>query len=217
MRVIDTDSWYRKSQWDWFSAFQDPTFSIDSRMDITETLRLSKEREISSFALILYLVCSTLNRIPAFRIRILGGKVVEIDSAKAGYTLKTDDGGFVTASAETKYGFEKFLEEINENKRLYSLSSSSKKYNQDEGVNAFFCTCLPWMDFTSVKHPIPDKDRESQSVPRICWGRYTPSEGRSFMSLNITASHALMDGHDMSEGFIEIQKAFDNPEKYIEE
>lgn len=215
MKTIDIASWSRKSQWDWFSTFADSTFQMDVRMDVTNTLEYAKKNNLSSFALVLYLICTTLNRLPAFRLRILEGKVVEIDSAKAGYTIKSGDRGFSTASARVDSGFQEYLREIEENKGLYSREQIDRKYNEGSSVGEFFCTCVPWVDFLSVKHPIPDKDKESQSVPRVCWGKYTENNGRYYMTLNIAASHALLDGRDMAEAFIEIQKSFDAPENHL--
>lgn len=46
-------------------------------------------------------------------------------------------------------------------------------------------------------------------------GKYCKENEETFMTLNITASHALVDGYDMSCVFNAIQEAFDSPESAL--
>ena len=63
-----------------------------------------------------------------------------------------------------------------------------------------------------MNDPIPD-DKVSQSIPRICWGKYVLNGARYEMNLNITVSHALVDGRQLCTAFEEIQKAVNDCEK----
>lgn len=55
----------------------------------------------------------------------------------------------------------------------------------------FFVSCLPWLDYLQVKHPVVSAD---DSNPRISWGRYTERGGRVTLPVSIFVNHALADG-----------------------
>ena len=99
MKKIDIETWARRSHFEWFSAFADPTFAMNVRMDITNLFAFCKQTRHSSFATVMYIACACLNMIPAFRLRTLAGEVVELDSANVAYTAMSRTGNFVNCRA----------------------------------------------------------------------------------------------------------------------
>ena len=69
-----------------------------------------------------------------------------------------------------------------------------------------YLSCLPWLDFTAMTHPLQDKD---DCIPRIAWGRIVEEEDRARVSVNLQAHHAIMDGLHAARLFQEIQKNAD--------
>ena len=67
MRKIDLNTWERKSHFEWFSSFSDPTFALDVKMDVTKVLEYSKITKTSFFINVLYIVTQELNKIEEFR------------------------------------------------------------------------------------------------------------------------------------------------------
>ena len=215
MKKVDINTWARRSHYEWFSSFADPTLAMNVRMNITQLLAYCKKSGISSFAAIMYIVCKCCNNNQAFRLRMLGGAVIEIDYANVAYTVMTEN-NFINCRASMSSGFVGFLKDVDENRiSASSHSCMQKQFNNTSIINDIYCSCVPWMDFQSVAQPIPDKSDENKCIPRLCWGKYCKENEETFMTLNITASHALVDGYDMSCVFNAIQEAFDSPESAL--
>ena len=72
--------------------------------------------------------------------------------------------------------------------KIYAGENKDKiikcNYNPTNEYNEFYLTCTPWIDFVSLTHPIPD-DKSSQSIPRICWGKYVEENGTYNITLKI--------------------------------
>lgn len=84
-------------------------------------------------------------------------------------------------------------------------------YNLENCCDEFYITCVPWIDFTQITHPIPD-DKYSQCIPRICWGKYVKRNNKYELTLNITVSHIFVDGYLPAKAFNKIQELLDNVE-----
>ena len=52
---------------------------------------------------------------------------------------------------------------------------------------------LPWFSFNSITHPI-NNNKNELSVPRLTWGKYFESAGKTLIPLSIEVNHALVDG-----------------------
>lgn len=217
MKKIDLENWGRKSHYMWFSDFADPSLALNVRVDITEVLAYCKKNGASSFAVIMYVICEVINSNRALRLRVLDGDIYEIDRANVAYTIMVNDERFVNCRAKTGCGFAEFSRELERNKNKYADSNYVQaEYNDISVVDDIYCSCVPWVDFTSVTQPIPDKIPESKSIPRIVWGKYVEdADGRYRMTLNVTANHALVDGLDIANVINGIQAAFDNIAEFL--
>lgn len=216
MKEIDLENWERKSHYEWFSSFADPSVAYDVKMNITKVLSFCKEKKMSSFSVIMYVICNCINENKAMRLRVLDDKVYEVEKANVAYTIMVNDTCFVNCRADMKNGFYAYLDDIENNKKKYNNSNYVQdEYNSTSVIDDIYCSCTPWLNFVSVKQPIPDKNPENKAIPRVCWGKYYNEGDSVFMTLNITANHALVDGLDISNVFNKIQDTFDNIDDFI--
>lgn len=216
MKEIDLENWERKSHYEWFSSFADPSVAYDVKMNITKVLSFCKEKKMSSFSVIMYVICNCINENKAMRLRVLDDKVYEVEKANVAYTIMVNDTCYVNCRADMKNGFYAYLDDIENNKKKYNNSNYVQdEYNSTSVIDDIYCSCTPWLNFVSVKQPIPDKNPENKAIPRACWGKYYNEGDSVFMTLNITANHALVDGLDISNVFNKIQDTFDNIDVFI--
>ena len=216
MKVIDLEKWERRSHYEWFSSFANPSVSFDVKMNITKVLSFCKEKKMSSFAVIMYVICNCINENEAMRLRVLEDKVYEIEKANVAYTIMVNDKYFVNCRADMKHGFYGYLNDVEKNKKKYNNSNYVQdEYNSTSVIDDIYCSCIPGLNFISVKQPIPDMSPENKAIPRACWGKYYNEGDSVFMTLNITANHALVDGLDISNVFNKIQDTFDNIDVFI--
>lgn len=210
MKEIDLKNWNRYKQYKWFSTFRDATYGITKELDVTELVKYTKNNNKSFFVCFLYILMQGLNSVEEMRIRNVNGKIILYDDIDPAYTVMTDAGTFENVVSKNYPEFPKFYEETKKDldaaKKLTKVKDS---YNDSKEYKEYYITCVPWIDFSSLTHPIPD-DKESQAVPRICFGKYHLEGDRYKMKLNVTVSHEFVDGYPLSKVFINIEELLDN-------
>ena len=217
-KVIDIESWNRKSQFLWFNSFDNTTYGLDVRMDVTNLVNYSKKTKTSFFINFLYCLTVALNEIPEFRLRYVNDEVRLYEIINPTYTVKCIDGSYNNARHDFLKSYSEFY------KRCHKVVEEEKinvkhreEYNDSSYYDDFYFSCLPTLDFVGMTHPMIYKDKSSQSCTRALWGKYVLENGRYKMTLNLTASHALIDGFPMAEGFNKTQEIIDNFENFIQE
>ncbi len=214
-KIIDVKNWKRKKQYDWFSSFSNPCYGIDATIDVTEIVKFSKMTNTSFFINFLYLVTRSMNEVEEMRLRIVNGDVRLYDIVHPTYTIKTAGGAFENGINKMNFNYYKFYldvkKEIEKKKTQLTVVDA---YNTTE-YNVIYVTCLPWLEFDAFTHPIPSGNIESLSVPRICWSKYTKKDDKYTLTLNITVSHALVDGEPLAKVFNLIKKYNENVLKIL--
>lgn len=177
----------RGGQFAYFRQMVDPFAGVTAAVDITDFLAALDGRPF--FLSLLYAVTRAANRVPQLRRRILDGRVVEYDWCSPSYTLMKPDGVYVYSLIEGERTYGDF---IAEGQRQQALPLDRGTLTEDgDSLGNFFVSCLPWLDYLQVKHPVVSAD---DSNPRISWGRYTERGGRVTLPVSIFVNHALADG-----------------------
>ena len=59
-----------------------------------------------------------------------------------------------------------------------------------------YFSCLPWMDVTAVtnERDLLAPNARDDSIPRICWGKYTLENDRVYLGISVEVNHRLIDG-----------------------
>lgn len=207
MKEVDVLNLDRKKIYEWFDSFSNPTYGINVRIDVSNVVNYSKDNNLSFFIVFLYLITKSMNEVKEMRMRFVNDKPVIFDKINPAVTVMTRNEVFENVNLIYYEEFDKFY---NESKKLIDIAKNEEvlkdtDYNDSKRWDYFYITSLPWIDFNSVTHPIPE-DKSSLSVPRICWGRYTLENNRYMMSLNITVSHTFVDGFHLAKVFSSLEK-----------
>lgn len=216
MKEIELLNWNRLKTYEWFKTFSNSTYSMSVRMDVTQLVKHTKETKESFFIDLLYIVLKGLNDIEEMRMRLVNDKPVIFDDINPAFTVMTKAGTFENVRYENKKEFKEFYQiskEYIENAKE-QLKIKKENYNPKDCYNEYYITCVPWIDFLELKHPIPD-DKGSQCIPRICWGKYTEKNNKYELTLNITVSHILVDGLPLANTFNKIQEYLNNVEEVL--
>jgi len=210
LKKIDINNWNRKKIFNWFKSFSNSCWSMTKELDVTNLVKYTKESKTSFFINMLYVVVKTLNSLESMRMRLIGDEPVIYDNINPAYTVMTESGIFENLRHD-------FIEEYNQ---FYLLAKEKIKvvkkqlksndiYNLENQYNEYYITCVPWVEFSNINHPIPD-DKSSQSVPRICWGKYFERNDKYIINFNITVSHMFCDGYDVAQFFLKLQENLDS-------
>ncbi len=211
MKEIDIKNWDREKNYNWFKTFSNSTYSCNVVMDVTKLVNHVKENKQSFFIDLLYIVVSGLNSIEEMRMRIVDGKPVIFDDINPAFTVMTKLGTFENVRHKNSRDFKTFYQISQEKieRAKHQDFIEKEDYNPKDCYDEYYITCLPWVSFSQLTHPIPD-DISSQCIPRICWGKYKDNNGKYELMLNITVSHIFVDGYPLSQAFNKIQELLDN-------
>ena len=207
MRTIDMQSWSRRAYFEKFIAFDHPHFGMGANVDLTRFYPLLKQRGYSITVGIVYVISRAANAIPEFRYRLRAGAVVEHEIVHPSITLLTGEDLFSFCTMDYIEDFREFAARAAE-KMAYVKAHPTLK--DEPGRDDFlFMTALPWVSFTSFRHPM--QLHPADSVPRFAWGKFFEDRKRIMMPFDVQGHHALMDGIHMGRFYAKVQDFLDHP------
>lgn len=205
MRIIDLDIWERKDHFHFFKGLDYPHFSIGANLDITRFYQFTKENDLPFFISFLYAATKTANLIPEFRYRIRGGQVIEHEMVHPSFTVLTSQEVFTFCTVDYLENYREFKESTS--KAIAAAKDNVNLKDEPGRDDLLYITCIPWISFTSVTHPIHMNPVDS--IPRIAWGKYFEENGKIKMPLSVQGHHALIDGFHVGQYFNEMQEIMD--------
>lgn len=223
-RVIDLNTYPRKAHLEYFMTMQHPQFNITAQVDVTDLKRFCKEKDCSFFLSFLHVAALSADRIPQLRQRIHrltpekarlsvpadspdsgpleGIEIREYSQSPTSHTESTGDELYCYCALYHHMPWEEYIATAT---KLQQKAREKGSLEEDAEIEAFyFPTCLPWINYSEVVHPMTDR---FDSNPRFSWGKFSEDfRGRLMMPLTIAAHHGLVDG-------IHAGKFYENVEK----
>lgn len=207
MKEIDVETWYRKDVFRYFMEFDDPYFNITANVDVTSTLSLCKSQSLPVSLAILHLALKGANRIPEFRTRLVGEKIVEYEVVNGSQIVLHDDDTFSFCMYEAADAVKEFcaagVEATNRVKETRLLDENPGRIDQ------IFFSVIPWVSFTSFKNA--QRRDHTQTVPRIVFGKFFEAGDRRMMPVSVEVHHSMMDGVHVGRFFDHFQKLLNEP------
>ncbi len=210
MRTIDMQNWSRRQHFDFFSGFDQPHFGMCVNVDMTAFYPFVKQCGYSLTIAIVYVIARASNAIPEFRQRIREGQVVEHETVHPGFTILVEADVFSFCIADYNPNFPAFADSA---KTQIAAVRENPWVTKPQEDNLLYTTAIPWVKFTSFKHPM--HYHPGDSIPRFAWGRITTEGDSRQMPLDAQAHHALMDGVHMGRFYEEVQMYLNEPETYL--
>ena len=196
MKQIDLSVWNRREIYKIFRAMQFPHFSVSSELDVTALLAFAGEHNLSSYGLVLYLVCRAANEVPAFRLRLHGETVVEHETLSIAPTTAWKEGLFNFVVAPYHKDPAQFLKIYSElDARVKAMDHLNLEDDANTGDACVYTSCVPWFHITGGTNPLHSAD---DAIPRVVWGKYIKREGRTIMGVALQCHHAVADGRDVA-------------------
>jgi chloramphenicol O-acetyltransferase type A len=208
-RYLDTETWNRRQQFEFFKNYHNPFFNICTNVDVTQLLGLVRAmKNLSFFITYHFFSIKAANEVEPFRYRLRGDRILVHDRIHAGTTLLLPDENFTFAYFDYDADFEGF------HARAKASIESAKAggvqlYQRAEQDDLIYHSVIPWATFTSISHA--RKGGREESVPKITFGKYHEDGGRMLMPVSVEVHHALMDGLHVGRYFEQLQSYFSNP------
>lgn len=211
-KTIDISSWPRRKHFALFNQFDYPHFNLTANVDISETLSVIKEKQLSVTITMSYLLARAANEIANFRWRIRGTEVVEHTLVHPSTTILTKGDLFSYCTMPYLPSFPQFSVQAME--KMEDVKKNPTLEDEPGQDNLLFMSSIPWVSFTSMTHPI--HMHPVDSVPRMVWGKFFTQDDRTLMPLGVQAHHALMDGVHLGMYFNKVQTYLTDPNSILE-
>lgn len=202
---INLETWPRRAALALFCRFQKPQYSVTARIDVSGLMmRKAQEPGFSGYLACVHSAGAGLHAVPELRCRIRGDRVVIHDRLRLSPTLQFPDGRLGFTYLDWQPDFAAFAPAARA-----EISATLARGEMEPGIEGAdgvaFLSCQPWLDFTAFDNPVFDAD---DSIPRVCWGRYTPEPaGRWTMAVALQVHHGLADGAHVAAFFAAMQAA----------
>ncbi len=190
--LVDINTLERKEVYERYMNFENPYFNLTTIIDVTNIVNYSKDNKVSFYALMLYVLLKSVNKLDEYKYVYEDKKLYKYDKIDAGFTV-INENNLVRFSDELIYD-EKLDSFINDYNKLKSAAVNRAELTGiQNGNNKIYVTCLPWIRITGVTHPINYSAKSS--IPLICYGKYFLKNNKYYVDLSVQLNHALQDGY----------------------
>lgn len=198
-RVIEINSWKRKSYYQFFSSFDEPFFGITAQVNCTTGYKNAKKRGTSFFIYYLYKSLLAVNAIEELRTRIVDEKIILYDKVHASSTIGRSDNSFGYSFIE----FEREYSDFEKNAKAeieFVRNVQGLNLNENTGrIDTIHYSAIPWIKFNGLTHARNFKFNDS--IPKLTFGKVTENKGEKIMPVSINLHHGLADAYHAGKYF----------------
>ena len=177
---IKLRTWPRRDIFSFFSALDQPFYSVCFRVDVTQLHTYTKTHGLSFYYVMTYLVTQAVNEVENLRYTIRDGEVWLLDKRIPSLTdLKPDSEQFHIVTLPKTGTLDEFC------CAAKAKSAAQQSFlDQDCETDALiYISTTPWFDLTSCTNE-RDFDKDD-AIPRITWGKYVPENGRETLGMSL--------------------------------
>lgn len=223
-RKIDLNTYAHRAHLEYFLGMQYPQLCLTAEVDVTDLKAFCKNKGYSFFLTFLHVVALAADEVPELRQRLHrltpeemqmpehagapkegvleGIEIREYDQSPTSHTEASSNGLYCYCPLAHHMPWEEYIANAT---RQQQIARTSGTLEEDEGIEGFyFATCIPWIKYTEIVHPMTDK---YDSNPRFSWGKFGEDyRGRLMMPLTIAAHHGLIDGRQIGKFYENVDK-----------
>ena len=191
MEIVNFDTWFHRQKYEFFKPQSWPFWSVTFPVDVTDLHRWSRERGLSFYYALTFLVTKAMDSVDAFHYKDRGDCIVYHDHLVPSFSdLKPGSEDFYFVTLEPGEDMEDFCRRARETSMAQRDFLVPGPWDNDQCI---YVSCLPWIPFTALSN---DRDSDpTDSVPRVTWGKYVPDgRGRGILSMTLNLNHRLLDG-----------------------
>ena len=210
---LDLTLWPRRATFEFYRGFDQPFFSVCTRVDVAALKPALAQVEFGSITLACHFVALQLaNRMEPWRYRLAQDRVRVMATVHASTTVLRDDGSFGFACLQHASDYTRFAAPAAQ--ALAAARTAEPAFEPRVGDAALLhFTTLPWLHFTSFSHA-RNWGRED-SIPKLAFGRIETDGARAWLPLSVEVHHALMDGLHVGQFVQGFEAALRDPAAWL--
>ncbi len=189
---------FRRDRFNAFSAFANPTLNIGMTLTLPDYRPWCKAHAVPPFHFFLFCLLTSIARIDNFMYRIYEGDVIRIERFIASFTVINQDNNYNYAAFEMSEDLHEFVARSVAAGRIASttreLINTAANLSPREQKNNIYTTCMPWIDMSSIAHPV--FSYQHPDIPLIAWARLRATDdGQLALPFSVQAHHGFVDGY----------------------
>ncbi|NCE65734.1 chloramphenicol acetyltransferase [Pseudoflavonifractor sp. 524-17] len=190
MRQVDLGQWARRDHYQFYKNLAMPLYNMTFPVDVTGLRRYAREKGLSFYCGMIFLVTKAMEEVEAFHYREKDGGVVWYDTLIPSFTdLHPGSEYFHIVTLEAGDSLDAFCRAAREKSRAQTVFLANGPWDLERQIHF---TCLPWFPLSAYSNAW-DGD-PAFSIPQVAWGKYEESGGRTVLPLSLELNHRLLDG-----------------------
>jgi chloramphenicol O-acetyltransferase type A len=187
----------RRDRFELFDRMESPAVNLCFSMDLPDFRPWCKAQGLPPFHLLLFAVLRSILKVENFRYRVFEGEVIRIDHLNPSYTVVNQHNDLNFAQFDWTDDLREWVaRSVAAREEAGSMTALNDKYRSmspRECKDQVFVTCIPWLDFTSIQHPMASLG--SPDIPSLAWGKFRDGvNGRLTLPFSVQAHHGFVDG-----------------------
>ena len=181
----------RQAHLNLFTSYQLPAVNVTAECDCRDFVTPAKACGLPPFSLLLHGIAKASMEVENFRHRLFEGQVQRVERLTVSYTVVGADENLNFSTLPFDEDWPTFLSHYLADREEARTAASLRLAPMDHRAY-LFVTCLPWLRFTSIQHPVARF--ADASIPNVAVGRFSIAAGRVTFPLSVQAHHGLVDG-----------------------
>lgn len=190
-------------------------YAISARVNVEKMWKWCHENDKSFFIMSMGCLMNAANSVPAFKRRIIDGKVIEYDYLEGVSPIMDEkDEIYKEMRTKTPQSFDNmpdwhdYVKELSNDILKGKKEAFSMEMEKRDSTNIVNLSCIPWVDFEMITNCVIGANA---AQPLITWGKVSKNYE---MSVSVTVSHIFVNGRELGYFYENAQKEFN---KKIEE
>jgi len=191
----------RRDRFEFFDRMASPAVNLCFTMDLPEFRPWCKEQGLGPFHVLLCAVLRAVLQVENFRYRVFDGEVIEIDRLTPSYTVVNQHCDLNFAQFEWSDDVREFVaRSLAAREEAGNMTELNRKHlgmTPRDAKDQVFVTCMPWLDFTSIQHPMASL--ATPDIPSLAWGRFREGPNGLQLPFSVQAHHGFVDGYHIHQ------------------
>jgi chloramphenicol O-acetyltransferase type A len=187
----------RRDRFEFFDSFENPLLNITVRAEVPNFLPFCRQKGYPPFHFFLYCLFEALKKNENFLYRLYQGQVIKISEVIPSYTVMNTEQVLNYTRFSYSSDLNKFIENSLQARTVAmntpDLINTGLELDERSMKNYVFVTSIPWLDFTSIQHPV--FRMKSADIPSLAWGKFKEDGPMLNMPFSVQGHHGFIDGY----------------------
>jgi chloramphenicol O-acetyltransferase type A len=197
----------RRDRYDMFAQMANPAVNLCFALDLPDLRPWCKAQGLAPFHVLLCAVLRAVLKVDNFLYRVHEGEVIRIERLVPSFTVVNQNQDLNFAQFAWTDDLREFvargLAARAQASAMTELNSKYRTMAPRDAKDQVFVTCIPWLDFTSIEHPVAALG--ANDMPSLAWGKFKDGpDGRLQLPFSVQAHHGFVDGFHIHQLALQI-------------